>query len=67
MILNAYIHEPLATAHQRDLLEAADRDRRASHARARPGARLGLRWPAPRRRAALERRRSAPTPTAATR
>jgi hypothetical protein len=35
MILNSYIHEQLATAHRRDVLEAATRHRLGAQARTR--------------------------------
>ena len=35
MILGSYIHEPLAAAHRRDLLDAADQSRLVAQARRR--------------------------------
>ena len=60
MILSSYIHELLAAAHRRDLLEAADQNRLVAQARQRRRERrrfpLPFRWPAPRRGAIVEPR-----------
>jgi hypothetical protein len=65
--LNTNIHNQLAAAHERDLLEAADRARLAAQTRQRPSAHWALRWRGARHSAGLEPCRSAPTPTIATR
>ena len=60
MILSSYIHEQLAAAHRRDLLEAADRSRLIAQARQRRSERqrfpLPVRGPAPRRGTIVEPR-----------
>jgi hypothetical protein len=66
-ILNTHIHEQVAAAHRRDLLEAADRARLAAQARPRLNARRPFRWRVPRRQPALEPCRSAPSPISANR
>ncbi len=65
MIISSYIHEQLADAHRRDLVEAAEHAQVAAKARqgrhqysARHLFRLALRWPGP-HRAALEPKRCA--------
>jgi hypothetical protein len=69
MILNGYIHDQLAAAHRRDLLDAAERGRLAAQARAH--GRHVLRFPASRRaapsRSGVESRLCAPCPPIATR
>lgn len=56
MIPNSYIHEQMAAAHDRDLLEAAEHARLVAQARRhhRVRQRLFLRWRAPHLRLSFE-------------
>ena len=62
MILSSYIHEQLAAARRRDLLEAADQSRLIAQARQHRSERrrfpLPFRRPAPRRWTTVERVRT---------
>lgn len=70
MILNSYIHEQLAEAHRRDLLETAERHRLAGQAARRSGIwslRSVLRKWGPRRQTGGEPCLSTSSPSTATR
>jgi hypothetical protein len=71
MILSSYIHEQLAAAHRRDLLESAERARLAAqlrrHTSTREPVRMAVRWSRSRRRTAFQSCRCAPSlPTTTT-
>lgn len=61
MILNNYFHDQIATAHTRDLLEAAEHYRVATQAGHGLGARSASRRPRARSHVALQRRFSSST------